>query len=557
MLTNSKDVRNVGMMFYKKCKRQIQRRITCLRSSVVGCEKTFLLALKHHFSCHHFHSLFACLMCFFAYLPLSYAGNQGAGDIKEPQSSNQGASRFLAFPIKDHTPYDLNQIISVFDHSPQHGTVEAFNGERGESQYGSDWSASSGYMQEGGKEFYLDGIYRGVNGTFKSIEGKYKGKSFGGKAYLNYDGHRGVDIDASKGTEVRAAADGYVVYAGLDNVKGQPAGIYVRLQDDALGYQTQYLHLKEVKVSVSIDPDKSVLIKKGELIGLSGDTGPDGTPAHLHFEVKKKITSMEDGKMKEEWVSVDPYGHNGDMGDEILWADAKKVGSQDELLVRIPARKYHKGYTFTAKDKADYEHWMCCGGQMAILEAWMAFVDAGNKPNEANLIKKYSIGDFLKANPGVVPSYLKTVPKCPSGGSYCFDFSGKLVLFCSIVTHLGFEKSTHNPSEPDNSKIRINEKTPDEEPTEKKVSDTPATSKSTTAGTKLCKQNLVKFQKAWSRWRMAEGYDNPERKNPSVKPAMENLKEFESGLLLLQCPDMGKYDMGTADTPPWCTIHGK
>jgi lysostaphin len=63
-------------------------------------------------------------------------------------------------------------------------------------------------------------------------------------------------------------------------------GTYVVIQHD--GYRTYYAHLRSRKVSVG---DK---VKKGDIIGTSGNTGRINTSAtgpyagtHLHFEIRK------------------------------------------------------------------------------------------------------------------------------------------------------------------------------------------------------------------------------------------------------------------------------
>lgn len=227
------------------------------------------------------------------------------------------------------------------------------------------------------------------------------------------------------------------------------------------------------------------------------------------------------------------------------------------ILVRISAGRYHKAYRFVAKDQAEYEYWMCAAAQMAILDAWMASKDAGNQPKDANPSKKYSMPDFLKANPGMVPAYLTAVLTCPCGGQYWFDWSGKQphILYCTIANHTGFQPVPRDASDTDPSRIRLNKKSTEEGPADTQARAPGPGSKSTSAGTIACKTNLGKYQKAWSLWRTSEGYDNPDRKNPSVKVAADKLSDFGISQCLV-CPDGGVYDFGTADTPPSCSVHG-
>jgi len=87
--------------------------------------------------------------------------------------------------------------------------------------------------------------------------------------------HTGIDISANRGTKIRAAADGIVVFAG----NGGSYGKMVVLRHKN-GYFTVYAHAHKVLVK------KGQYVKQGGHIALVGSTGM-ATGAHLHFEVKK------------------------------------------------------------------------------------------------------------------------------------------------------------------------------------------------------------------------------------------------------------------------------
>lgn len=86
--------------------------------------------------------------------------------------------------------------------------------------------------------------------------------------------HNGVDIINEAGTEIYAAASGYVLYAGY-----QPSYGYVVSIDHGYGYKTVYAHLSEILV------EEGAEVKKGELVALMGNTGYS-TGDHLHFEIR-------------------------------------------------------------------------------------------------------------------------------------------------------------------------------------------------------------------------------------------------------------------------------
>ncbi|KKQ75623.1 MAG: Peptidase M23B [Candidatus Woesebacteria bacterium GW2011_GWB1_38_5b] len=86
--------------------------------------------------------------------------------------------------------------------------------------------------------------------------------------------HPGIDFGCPIGIKVYASYNGIVVrkefHKGMGNVIGTRHGNIIIL----------YAHLSKFSVEMA---DK---IKKGQLIGLSGDTGEAYTEPHLHFEVR-------------------------------------------------------------------------------------------------------------------------------------------------------------------------------------------------------------------------------------------------------------------------------
>ncbi len=86
--------------------------------------------------------------------------------------------------------------------------------------------------------------------------------------------HRGTDFRAKPGTEVLAAGDGRVVFAGRQGGYGNV--IYV---DHGGGLVTRYAHLSRIETK------KDALLMAGQLIGRVGSTGRTTGP-HLHFEIR-------------------------------------------------------------------------------------------------------------------------------------------------------------------------------------------------------------------------------------------------------------------------------
>lgn len=87
--------------------------------------------------------------------------------------------------------------------------------------------------------------------------------------------HKGIDIFAKKGTNVKAAHSGIIISTGTNKYGGN----YVLLLG-AKWRLSYYAHLQEIKAK------KLSLVKQGEPIGKVGDTGnAKGKSPHLHFSI--------------------------------------------------------------------------------------------------------------------------------------------------------------------------------------------------------------------------------------------------------------------------------
>ena len=104
-------------------------------------------------------------------------------------------------------------------------------------------------------------------------------------------GHNGVDFRASIGTSVKASEDGRVAGAGNTDIscKGVSYGKWILIEHNN-NLSTLYSHLSLIKVQ------EGDIIKKGQIMGYSGDTGYVTGP-HLHFAVfaakAVKVSSMK------------------------------------------------------------------------------------------------------------------------------------------------------------------------------------------------------------------------------------------------------------------------
>ena len=102
-----------------------------------------------------------------------------------------------------------------------------------------------------------------IYGFGKRIDPVYKTPAF----------HNGIDYSIPEGTKVYATADGKVSYAGHRRGHGKLITII-----HGYGFTSKYSHLSNILVS------NGKKVKRGDVIGLSGNTGKSMTP-HLHYEV--------------------------------------------------------------------------------------------------------------------------------------------------------------------------------------------------------------------------------------------------------------------------------
>jgi len=88
--------------------------------------------------------------------------------------------------------------------------------------------------------------------------------------------HRGTDLRAEMRTEIVATADGVIEYAGYHKASGYGRLIIL---DHNYGFKTYFGHMNKILIK------SGQYVKKGDIIGLSGNSGMSNGP-HLHYEVR-------------------------------------------------------------------------------------------------------------------------------------------------------------------------------------------------------------------------------------------------------------------------------
>lgn len=96
-------------------------------------------------------------------------------------------------------------------------------------------------------------------------------------------GHNGWDFAVPTGTPIYSSHDGVVSFCKVDNFGSMSISIHTT---DEL-YRTVYGHLSAFKVKLGD------VVKKGQLIALSGNTGRYTTGPHLHYGVHGILNGLD------------------------------------------------------------------------------------------------------------------------------------------------------------------------------------------------------------------------------------------------------------------------
>jgi murein DD-endopeptidase MepM/ murein hydrolase activator NlpD len=102
--------------------------------------------------------------------------------------------------------------------------------------------------------------------------------------YAPYPGHPGQDLGVPVGTVVRAAHDGKVHYG---TGYGLAFGTYVWIKGEMEGitWWTMYNHLSRILA------DNKEIVRAGQIIALSGNSGTSTTGPHLDWRVETEVPS--------------------------------------------------------------------------------------------------------------------------------------------------------------------------------------------------------------------------------------------------------------------------
>ncbi len=126
------------------------------------------------------------------------------------------------------------------------------------------------YYNEKGRE--VEGFFLSLPVRYSRISDRFTYKRWHPILH-RYRAHLGIDYAAPRGTLVKAARAGKIIFKGRKGGYGN--AIMIRHED---GYRTLYAHLRNFKRGIR----RGKYVKKGQVIGYVGSTGLSTGP-HLHF----------------------------------------------------------------------------------------------------------------------------------------------------------------------------------------------------------------------------------------------------------------------------------
>ena len=121
----------------------------------------------------------------------------------------------------------------------------------------------------------FDGVYFAVKPVTGNITSRY-----GATEDIRSHAHSGIDITAPAGTDIVAAADGTVTFAGTNGGYGN---LVIITHEN--GVQSYYGHCSKIYANEGDE------VKAGDLIAAVGMTG-FATGNHLHFEIRKNGSTI-------------------------------------------------------------------------------------------------------------------------------------------------------------------------------------------------------------------------------------------------------------------------
>jgi murein DD-endopeptidase MepM/ murein hydrolase activator NlpD len=215
-------------------------------------------------------------------VPLVYAANGAGNDVTSPIS--------FQFPKKEqpkYTVHDLQisdafiqKVIGELDPNGSGDPVARFVKINNEMRRANNKTLSDLRFKTENKFLWSQPFTRQSHSQAEATFADLRNYIYQGKK-IDQQVHLGYDLAVTQHVGVEASNDGRVVYAA-------PLGIYGNciVVDHGYGLQTIYGHLSQIKVH------EGDMVKQGEVMGLSGQTGMAGGD-HIHFAMQLDGTQID------------------------------------------------------------------------------------------------------------------------------------------------------------------------------------------------------------------------------------------------------------------------
>lgn len=208
-------------------------------------------------------------------VPIVFAENGAGNDV--------GSALTVVFPKKEQPKYTthdlqvsdafLNKVINELDPNGTGDPVARFVKVNGEMRRANNKTLSDLRLKTADKFLWSRAFIRQPHSQAEANFADVRNYIYHGKK-IDQQVHLGYDLAVTQHVGVEAANDGRVVYAA-------PLGIYGNciVVDHGYGLQSIYGHLSRIDVHVGD------MVKQGQVMGLSGQTGMAGGD-HIHFAMQ-------------------------------------------------------------------------------------------------------------------------------------------------------------------------------------------------------------------------------------------------------------------------------
>ncbi len=208
-------------------------------------------------------------------IPMAYASNGVGNDVTSPIQFNFPKREQPRYTVHDLKLDDrfIQKVVGELDPNGSGDMVERFVRINNEMRHANNKTLSDLRLKTADKFLWSQPFIRQSNASTEATFADTRNYMYQGKK-VDQQTHLGYDLAVTQHVGVQASNDGRVVYAA-------PLGIYGNciVVDHGYGLQTIYGHLSR------IDVHEGDMVKRGQVMGLSGMTGMAGGD-HIHFSMQ-------------------------------------------------------------------------------------------------------------------------------------------------------------------------------------------------------------------------------------------------------------------------------